>query len=494
MEHMSLQEITTACGGTYYGDPSLLSREVSGVAIDSRKVEKDFLFIPIKGARVDGHTFIPQVMEQGALCTLSEHPLSDTAPYILVDSCAQALKDIAGHYRRALGIKVVGISGSVGKTSTKEMIASILEQKYAVLKTEGNFNNEIGLPLTVFQIQKEHEIAVLEMGISDFKEMSRLSKVAQPDICVLTNIGQCHLENLGDRDGVRKAKTEMFAHRRPGASIILNGDDDKLAEIKTIHATSFSTKKGEHIVPYSDTSHLQTVVSDSAESESCCDTTPIFFGKDSHNAFYADEIQSLGLKGTSCQIHTPSGDFTAVISIPGAHMVYNALAGTAVGMELGLTLDEIRSGIEALQPVAGRNHMIETAHLTILDDCYNANPVSMKASLDVLSTALTRKVAILGDMFELGANELALHREVGTYAAEKKIDLLCCIGTLSKAMAEGASEKLAGSDTNIHYFDTKNDFFDAVSSIIKEHDTILVKASHGMAFDEIVQTLCNMTF
>ena len=188
MEHMSLQEITTACGGTYYGEPSLLTREVSGVTIDSRKAGKDFLFVPIKGARVDGHSFIPQVMEQGALCTLSEHPLSDSSPYILVSSCAQALKDIAEHYRRALGIKVVGISGSVGKTSTKEMIASILEQKYSVLKTAGNFNNEIGLPLTVFQIQKEHEVAVLEMGISDFQEMNRLAKIAQPDILSLIHI------------------------------------------------------------------------------------------------------------------------------------------------------------------------------------------------------------------------------------------------------------------------------------------------------------------
>ena len=258
MEHMSLQEITTACGGTYYGEPSLLTREVSGVAIDSRKAGKDFLFVPIKGARVDGHSFIPQVMEQGALCTLSEHPLSDSSPYILVSSCAQALKDIAEHYRRALGIKVVGISGSVGKTSTKEMIASILEQKYSVLKTAGNFNNEIGLPLTVFQIQKEHEVAVLEMGISDFQEMNRLAKIAQPDICVLTNIGQCHLENLGDRDGVRKAKTEMFAHRRPGASIILNGDDDKLSEIATVHAASFSKQDGTTVVPYSDSTHDET--------------------------------------------------------------------------------------------------------------------------------------------------------------------------------------------------------------------------------------------
>ena len=492
MEHMSLQEITTACGGTYYGEPSLLTREVSGVAIDSRKAGKDFLFVPIKGARVDGHSFIPQVMEQGALCTLSEHPLSDSSPYILVSSCAQALKDIAEHYRRALGIKVVGISGSVGKTSTKEMIASILEQKYSVLKTAGNFNNEIGLPLTVFQIQKEHEVAVLEMGISDFQEMNRLAKIAQPDICVLTNIGQCHLENLGDRDGVRKAKTEMFAHRRPGASIILNGDDDKLSEIATVHAASFSKQDGTTVVPYSDSTHDETSAASAVGKSG--DTTPIFFGKDPHNAFYADEIQSLGLKGTSCKIHTPAGDFTVIISIPGAHMVYNALAGTAVGIELGLTLDEIKTGIEALQPVAGRNHMIETEHLTILDDCYNANPVSMKASLDVLSTALTRKVAILGDMFELGTKELLLHREVGTYAAEKKLDLLCCIGTLSKAMADGASEFSAQNDTKICYFETKNDFLNAVSSIIKEHDTILVKASHGMAFEEIVHALCHLTF
>ena len=492
MEHMSLQEITTACGGTYYGEPSLLTREVSGITIDSRKAGKDFLFVPIKGARVDGHSFIPQVMEQGALCTLSEYPLSDSFPYILVSSCAQALKDIAEHYRRALGIKVVGISGSVGKTSTKEMIASILEQKYSVLKTAGNFNNEIGLPLTVFQIQKEHEVAVLEMGISDFQEMNRLAKVAQPDICVLTNIGQCHLENLGDRDGVRKAKTEMFAHRRPGASIILNGDDDKLSEIATVHAASFSKQDGTTVVPYSDSTHDETSAASAVGKSG--DTTPIFFGKDPHNAFYADEIQSLGLKGTSCKIHTPAGDFTVIISIPGAHMVYNALAGTAVGIELGLTLDEIKTGIEALQPVAGRNHMIETEHLTILDDCYNANPVSMKASLDVLSTALTRKVAILGDMFELGTKELLLHREVGTYAAEKKLDLLCCIGTLSKAMADGASEFSAQNDTKICYFETKNDFLNAVSSIIKEHDTILVKASHGMAFEEIVHALCHLTF
>ena len=224
MKHMSLREITLACGGTYYGNDASLSAEVTGVAIDSRKIEEGFLFIPIKGARVDGHDFIPQVIEKGALCTLSEKELPNASyPYILVDSCEQAMKDIAQHYRTALGIKVVGITGSVGKTSTKEMIASVLSQKYNVLKTAGNFNNEIGLPLTIFNIREEHEVAVLEMGINHFGEMHRLTKMAQPDICVITNIGLCHLEYLGDRDGILKAKTEMFDYMQPNAKIILNG-------------------------------------------------------------------------------------------------------------------------------------------------------------------------------------------------------------------------------------------------------------------------------
>ena len=180
MKHMTLREITAACGGTYFGDPESTAKEVSSVVIDSRKVTQDSLFVAIRGARVDGHTFIPQTIEAGALCALSEEPLGEvTFPYILVDSCTQALKDLAEHYRKSLDIKVVGISGSVGKTSTKEMIATVLSQKYNVLKTEGNFNNEIGVPLTIFNLREEHEIAVLEMGINHFGEMTRLAKMAR---------------------------------------------------------------------------------------------------------------------------------------------------------------------------------------------------------------------------------------------------------------------------------------------------------------------------
>ena len=456
MKHMSIQEMAQACGGIYHGDASLAGREAQGVVIDSRKVEKDYVFVAIKGARVDGHAFIPQVMEKGALCAVSEIDLGDVPyPYIQVESCEQALKDLAEHYRRSLNIKVVGITGSVGKTSTKEMIASVLSQKYNVLKTEGNFNNEIGLPLTVFNIREEHEIAVLEMGISHFGDMEPLARIARPDICVITNIGYAHLENMGSRDGILKEKTSMTDFMNPDGSIILNGDDDKLR--------GYSPQNG---------------------------IAPVFFGLDRTCPFHAESVQNRGLKGTDAEFVTPSSRFHAHISIPGDHMVYNALAGTAVGYALGMTDEEISRGIEALTPIAGRNNLIETGRYTIIDDCYNANPASMRASLDVLSCADTRKVAIVGDMFELGPTEKEMHYEIGKYAVEKGIDVVICIGGLTAETARGAEEACSSKKhVEVHHYNTKDEFFSEKDSVLKEGDTILVKASHGMEFPEIVTIL-----
>lgn len=457
MKHMTLSEIADACCGIYCGDPAFLDCEVSSVAIDSRKVVKDTLFVAIKGARVDGHSFIPQVMEAGALCSLSEQDLGDVDyPYIRVSSCTEALKDLAEHYRRSLDIKVVGITGSVGKTSTKEMIASVLSEKYNVLKTEGNFNNEIGLPLTVFNIREEHEVAVLEMGISHFGDMKPLAKIARPDVCVITNIGYAHLENLGTRDGILKEKSSMTDYMNPKGSVIFNGDDDKLK--------SYTSRDGR---------------------------TPVYFGLTSSCPFHVENIERKGLKGTYAEFVTPTSRFHAHISIPGDHMIYNVLAGVAVGYALGMNNDEIARGIEKLIPIAGRNNLIEAKHYTIIDDCYNANPASMKSSLDVLAYADTRKVAILGDMGELGADELAMHREVGAYAAFKNTDVLVCIGALSKDMAEAAKETVLATEKNmkVFHFDTKEDFYQNMGQILNENDTILVKASHFMEFPEIVKKL-----
>ena len=453
MKNLTLAAIVSACNGKYFGPDEHLEKEVSGIAIDSRKIEEGWLFAATVGERVDGHSFIESCYEKGALCCLGEKDCAkDGRSYIQVTSTFQALKDIAEYYRSTLEIPVVGITGSVGKTSTKEMISSVLGVKFNTLKTAGNFNNEVGLPLTVFNIRETHEAAVLEMGISDFGEMHRLSKVARPNLCVITNIGLCHLEFLGDRDGVLRAKSEIFDFAAKDSKAIVNGDDDKLRTLK---------------------------------SREDLDVT--LFGMDPSNDVYAKHVENLGLDGLKCDISTPAGDFSAHIHIPGMHMVYNALAGTCVGLSCGLTLAEIKEGIENAQTISGRNNLIHTENYTIMDDCYNANPVSMKASLDVLSTALGRKVAILGDMGELGSYELALHYTVGEHAANKKIDLLLCVGALSAKIVEGA--KAVNPEMNVSLFDTKELLMEQLPTLLKKGDSILVKASHFMQFENIVKAL-----
>ena len=229
MRGLTLRKIAEVCDGTYMGDPSFLDREVENVVTDSRAAEDGSLFVAIPGERVDGHKFIPDVFRKGALAVLSEHALEQAdGPYIIVKSGLMAIRKMAAWYRQTLTIPVVGITGSVGKTSTKEMIASVLEQKFNVLKTEGNFNNLLGMPMTLLKIREEHEVAVIEMGISEFGEMHQLAEIARPDICVITNIGQAHLENLKTRDGILKAKTEIFDFLKDDGVIVLNGDDDKI--------------------------------------------------------------------------------------------------------------------------------------------------------------------------------------------------------------------------------------------------------------------------
>lgn len=456
MKSLTLENITRVCGGVYHGSSSLLEKEVSSITTDSRKVEEGSLFVPIVGERVDAHKFIPQVMEAGALATLSERVLDDAEyPYILVESSLQAVKDIAEFYLEELSIPVVGITGSVGKTSTKEVIASVLKEKYRTLKTQGNFNNELGLPLTVFRLREEDEIAVLEMGISDFGEMSRLGKIAKPDTSVITNIGTCHLENLGDRDGVLKAKTEVFDYVKPGGHIVLNGDDDKLSTVKDYEGIS-----------------------------------PVFFGMNGECQVYGDQIISRGLKGMTCTIHMGDVVFTVDIPMPGRHMVYNALAAAAVGRIYGLTPEQIKAGIESLEPVSGRFKMIETEKFLIVDDCYNANPMSMKASLDVLQDGAGRRVAILGDMGELGTNEAELHREVGEHAGKCRIDVLICTGALCKNMAEAAVE--ANPSLEVIYEPDRESLLAHLKKYVQKEDTILVKASHFMKFEEVVEALQKM--
>lgn len=482
MPNMTLTNIARACEGTYVGAPELAEKSICGAVIDSRLVEKDYLFIPIKGERVDGHNFIPQVFEKGACCVLSEVALENPAgPYIRVESSELALKKIAAFYRQNLPIKVVGITGSVGKTSTKEMISSVIAQKYRVHKTAGNFNNEIGLPLTVLGIRAEHEVAVLEMGISEFGEMERLAEVANPDICVITNIGLCHLENLGSRDGILQAKTACFDYMKDGGVAILNGDDDKLVT-KTI-------VNGKEAVFYG-------IHPDASEYEALDDRKS---GSGiAKKQLYAADVQNLGFEGMKATIHTPQGSFEAYTSIPGEHNIYNAAAATAVGLELGLSLEEIKQGIAEAKTIAGRTNLIKANGMNVIDDCYNANPVSMKAALDVLSHATGRTIAVLGDMGELGEEEKELHFGVGQCVAEKQIHTLFCAGELAREYQAGVEAVLSESQDaeqkqkigcDVHHFDTVEDMIQELLSYVKEGDSILIKASHFMNFTKVVDAL-----
>ena len=341
MNHMSPVEMEAAAHGQLLLPQDMdenvkqdfLSQNANGIVTDNRKVVEGGVFAAIKGERVDGHDFIQDSFANGALLCISEEDPGDfleskdllAGPILRVGSTVQALRDLAAYYRSTLTIPVVGVIGSVGKTSTKEMIASVLGQKFRTLKTEGNQNNGLGLPLTILRIDSETEAAVVEMGISMFGEMHILGRIARPDFVVMTNIGNCHLENLKDRDGVLKAKTEVFEHLHEPATLVLNGDDDKLRSVGKVPGAKI-----------------------------------YFYGVENQDTFvHASDVESLGMKGMKASIHVGEESFSVVIPLPGGHNVMNALAATAVGYKLGLSIEEIRAGIESVQTIAGRSHFLD---------------------------------------------------------------------------------------------------------------------------------------
>ncbi|MBQ1491136.1 MAG: UDP-N-acetylmuramoyl-tripeptide--D-alanyl-D-alanine ligase [Blautia sp.] len=453
MKNLTLENLARVTGGIYNGPVEVLEQEVSAIVTDSRKVGEGCLFVPIKGARVDGHSFIPSVMEAGALATLSEEDLGEVPfPWIQVESSLQAVKDMAAFYLEQLAIPVVGVTGSVGKTSTKEAIATVLSEKYRTLKTPGNLNNELGLPLTVFSLRDEDEIAVLEMGINHFGEMTRLAKVAKPETMVITCIGAVHLEYLGDRDGVLKAKTECLPYVKQGGHLLFNGDDDKLRTID----------------------HYEDLKVD-------------YFGLGEDCENRATDLVPLGFDGTEATLHFLGETLRVKVPVPGFHMVTNALAAAVVGKYYGLTKEEIKAGIEKITTIAGRFHIITANDMTLVDDCYNANPMSMKASLDILKQATGRRVAILGDMGELGEEEVELHREVGRHLAGLGIEEAIFVGSLSKEMYQAAMD--AGMKEGVYHEESVESLLAHLSSYVKAGDTVLMKASHFMGFERVVEAL-----
>lgn len=441
---MTLAEIAGAVSGKILsGDAEY---KIESISTDSRTAEKSTLYIPIKGERFDGHDFIDGLCEAvgcGYLC--SNGALNTNAEFAVeVEDTRKALLDLASYYRDRFSIKLVGLTGSVGKTTTKEFLASVVSQKYNTLSTKGNFNNDIGVPYTLFGLNSETEAAVIEMGMSNFGEIEVLSLCAKPDIAVITNIGTSHIEFLKSREGILKAKSEIFVGLNPGGKAVLNGDDPYLWSLRD---------KLDFDVVY--------VGIENAD----CDII----------------AKNISCDESGCEFEADGKKFR--VNIAGMHNVYNALVAIAVGGMLSMSYEMIASGLESYHTDGIRQNIIPVNGYKVINDCYNASPQSVVAELGVLaSVEAKRRIAVLGDMAELGDMAKSLHREVGE-AVSEKADVLVCVGELASHIIDGAGE------IESYWFASVDEAADFMKSFVREGDAVLVKASRCMKFEKISEKL-----
>lgn len=446
MKNLTIENICRAGGGKWIGAAAAPGTEITAVTTDSRAVTPGCLFAAIPGERVDGHDYIASALEKGALCALAQHiPEGVDSGLILVPDTVAALQAVAGFYRAQFDIPVLGITGSVGKTTAKEMTAAVLSQRFRVHKTGGNFNNDLGVPITLFGMDETHECAVVEMGVSHPGDMERLAEMVRPTMALYTVIGHAHLEFLKSREGICAEKSVMNRYLPADGVVLCNGDDDLLSALP-------------------------------------CAQRKLSFGIGKHCDVRAEDIHPLPDGGSRCTIVYRQRRMEAAIHAYGEHMVYAALEGAAAGIALGLDDEEIIRGIAQYAPVGRRARRVETGKMTIIDDCYNANPTSTASAIRSLAAGEGRKVCILGDMLELGENAEKLHYETGALAASAGIDLVLTTGALSRQTAEGAGQPE-------HWFESRDALCAALPDLIRDGDTVLVKASHSMRFEEITAVL-----
>lgn len=422
--------------------------EINFFSQDSRQMTNGGMYIPLKGERFDGHNFIESAFQTGAQAIISEKDVNyEDKIVIKVKDTYQALKDMASYLRSHRPVKVVGVTGSVGKTSTRDMVYSVVKQKYKTLKTEGNYNNEIGLPLTILRYHDE-EVLVLEMGMNHLQEMSRLSMIARPDIACITNIGTAHIGELGSRENILKAKLEITDGMKEGSTLIINQDNDMLQTVELPHLNVVRVGKGK---------------------EASIQASHIVL-EETKSSF---EVEYQGKK--------------EIIEVPvqGEHNISNALIAIAVGIELNISLEDIKKGIQEFKLTKNRMDILEKNHKTVIDGTYNASVDSMKSSIDVLANYKKRKVAILADMLELGDYSQQLHEEVGSYVASKGIDILVCIGKEAKYIYQKAKESMK----DVYYFESNQEVIARLDELLKEDDVILVKGSHSMNLKEVVEKI-----
>lgn len=437
MARFTIKELLDATGGTLYAPSDFGDPVVEGLTIDTRTLTPGMGYVAIRGGTFDGHRFIPDAMKKGAVLSISDTDVP--YPHIRVKNTVLAYQNCAKLHRERFDLPVVCITGSVGKTTTKEMVKAVLETTLCTHATVGNLNNQTGVPTTVLQINETHEVSVMELGTNHFGEIDAIARVAEPTICLFTNIGEAHIEFFGSREGIFRGKTEMLRHMRPGGTVIANGDDDYLCTIPD--AITYGLSEGVDV--------------------------------------RAVDLRENGLSGVTFTAELFGKRLPVTLHVAGKHMVQNALAALTVAHLLHVPDDAALAALSAFQPGTGRSGVIQTARFTIIDGTYNCNPTSMEAALDVLKTAAGRKVCIFGDMLELGENAPAFHARIGTYAKQIGIDRMLTVGTLAKEAAFDEADA----------YDSVDALLSVLPSLLCDGDTILVKASFGMHLKAVVDAI-----
>ena len=443
----TVRELCAAVGGTLLqGDEAAL---VTGVTTDSRAAADGQLFIPLTGERFDGHAYIDSALSAGAAgCLTARVPETMRAGkfYVQVADTRLALAALASWYRSRFALPVVQITGSAGKTTTKEMVASVLAQKYNTLKTQANFNNDIGTPLTLLGLTPAHQAAVIETGMNHFGEIRCLGAMVRPSVAVITNVGDAHIENLGNtRQGILQAKCEIFEHLRPDGIAVLNGDDPLLNTVTL--------------------------------------PQPILrCGRGANCQVRVTGVDDRGIEGVACTVTTDRGAYRLHTASPGSYMIYPMAMAAAIGETLGLTGEEIAAGVAAYVPTGSRMHLLHlSGERLLIDDCYNANPQAMAEALKLLAGTPGRRVAVLGDMGELGELTVSAHRAIGALTEELGLDGVIAIGEKARDIASAAS--------HARWFPTVADALPAIRAAFTRRTALLVKASHAMHFETIVKEL-----
>ncbi len=438
---------------------------IDNIVIDSREANENSLFIAIKGESQDGHKYIQSAYKLGCknFIISDEMYISDDieeSNIVLVTDTEIAMGDIARHYMTFFDIPIIGVTGSVGKTTTRDMVYSVVSRKFKTLKNEKNYNNQFGVPLTVFNLDKSHECAVIEMGMCGLGEIDYLANIVKPNIAVISNIGTSHIELLGSQENIFKAKMEITNYFNQNSRLIVNGDD--LWLYKVFNKSNNSYCENEDYSVYS-------------------------FGKASYNTIFLKKYKTIENTSTFFTVHIDGDDVDFEIPTMGEHNVYNAMSAILVGLNLKMSIEEIRLGLLDFKPTKDRQNIVKTDEFVLINDVYNASPDSMVASLKVLSLYKNRRVAILGDCLEMGSFAEIGHRRVGRESIGK-VDLLVTIGEDSEFIGIEAMEK--GFDlSKVFHFKNKEDAILYLPKILKKEDVILLKASRGMHFEEVVEYL-----